>query len=107
VVRRKLQLLNKNLNQKEKEEMSNSNLYSDGIANIGIVDGVVRYDLVTMNPTDEKDKFSIAPVTTVTTSMQGMLRTYDQLSKAINEMVEKGVLKKTEPSAPVVDSAKH
>jgi polyhydroxyalkanoate synthesis regulator phasin len=36
-----------------------------------------------------------------------MLRTYDQLSKVINKMVEQGVLKKTEPSEPVVEDTAH
>jgi len=86
--------------------MSNS-IYSDGIANITMVDGVVRYDLVTMSPTKEKGKVNLSPVATVATSVQGMLRTYDQLSKVINKMVEEGVLKKTEPSEPVVDETSH
>jgi len=35
------------------------------------------------------------------------LRTYDQLTKMVNKMVEQGVLKKTEPEAPVVDKTAH
>lgn len=82
-------------------------IYSDGISNITMVDGVVRYDLVTMSPTQEKGKVNLTPVASVATSVQGMLRTYDQLSKVINKMVEEGVLKKTEPSEPVVDDTAH
>lgn len=82
-------------------------IYTDGIANITMVDGVVRYDLVTMSPTEEKEKFKISPVASVSTSVQGMLRTYDQLSKVINKMVEQGVLKKTEPADPVAEDTTH
>ncbi len=82
-------------------------IYTDGIANITMVDGVVRYDLVTMSPTEEEGKFKIAPVGSVSTSVQGMLRTYDQLSKVINKMVEQGVLKKTEPADPVAEDTAH
>ena len=82
-------------------------IYTDGIANITMVDGVVRYDMVTMSPAEEKGKFNIRPVASVSTSVQGMLRTYDQLSKVINKMVEEGVLKKTEPTEPVVEKTAH
>lgn len=82
-------------------------IYTDGIANITMVDGVVRYDLVTMSPSKEEGKFNVSPVASVSTSVQGMLRTYDQLSKVINKMVEQGVLKKTEPADPVVDDTTH
>lgn len=82
-------------------------IYTDGIANITMVDGVVRYDLVTMSPTEEEGKFNIAPVASVSTSLQGMLRSYDQMSKMINTMVEKGILKKTEPQEPVVEKTSH
>ncbi|HIJ23589.1 MAG: hypothetical protein HON68_10955 [Gammaproteobacteria bacterium] len=84
-----------------------SSIYADGIANITMVDGVVRYDLVTMSPTEEEGKFKVSPVATVSSSVQGMLRTYDQLTKMVNKMVEQGVLKKTEPEAPVVDKTAH
>ncbi|MBT3472786.1 MAG: hypothetical protein HOD58_02680 [Gammaproteobacteria bacterium] len=82
-------------------------IYADGVANITMVDGVVRYDLVTMSPAKEEGKFNVSPVASVSTSVQGMLRTYDQLSKVINKMVEQGVLKKTEPSEPVVEDTAH
>lgn len=65
-----------------------SSIYADGIANITMVDGVVRYDLVTMSPTEEEGKFKVSPVATVSSSVQGMLRTYDQLTKMVNKMVE-------------------
>ena len=84
-----------------------SSIYADGIANITMIDGVVRYDLVTMSPTEEEGKFKVSPVATVSSSVQGMLRTYDQLTKMVNKMVEQGVLKKTEPEAPVVDKTAH
>lgn len=82
--------------------MSNQ-IYSDGIANIRIVDGVMRYDHITLNPGDEKGKLKAKSVATVSTSLQGMLRSYDQLSKVIDDLVEKGVLKKGPPSEPVVE----
>jgi hypothetical protein len=72
----------------------NGNIYMDGIANVTLVDGVVRYDLITMTPTNEAGKFNIVPVAPVSTSLQGMIRTYDEMSKAINVLVERGILTK-------------
>jgi hypothetical protein len=37
----------------------------------------------------------------VAMSMPALLRTYEQLSGVINKMVQQGLLKKTEPTAPV------
>jgi len=75
-------------------------IYADGIANITLVDGVVRYDLINV-VSIEKDKSNLRTVASVAMSMSALLRTYEQLSGVINRMVEQGLLKKNEPMAPV------
>lgn len=77
----------------------NTNIYSDGIANVTLVDGILRYDLVTLSPAEE-NKMRVVPVAAVAMSLPGLLRTYDQLSNVIKKLVDQGVLKKTEPPAP-------
>lgn len=79
----------------------NNNTYADGVANVTLIDGVVRMDLVNILKV-EGDKTNLAQVGTVSMSIQGFLRTYEQLGQVINRMVEQGVLKKNEslPAEP-------
>lgn len=78
--------------------MTNSTTYADGIANIAIIEGVARFDLVSFAPTNDDPK-AIKAVGTVAMSVQGLLRTHGQLNDLVNKLVEQGVLKKAEPSA--------
>jgi hypothetical protein len=78
--------------------MSNPTTYLDGITNIAIIEGVVRFDLVNFAPTSADPK-AIKAVGTVAMSLQGLLRTNGQLHDLVNKLIEQGVLKKTEPEA--------
>jgi len=78
--------------------MSNSTTYADGIANITIIEGVARFDLVNFAPTSADPK-AIKAVGTVAMSLQGLLRTHGQLNDLVNKLIEQGVLKKSEPGA--------
>ncbi len=73
-------------------------IYADGVANITLIDGVVRLDLVNILQI-EKEKANIRPVASLALSVPALLRTHEQLSKAINKMVEEGILKKTDTPA--------
>ncbi|MEI6757963.1 MAG: hypothetical protein WCK85_08920 [Chlorobium sp.] len=73
-------------------------IYADGIANITLIDGVVRLDLVNISQI-EKDKANIRQVGALALSVPALLRTHEQLSKAINKMLEDGILKKTDTPA--------
>lgn len=75
-------------------------IYADGIANIQLIDGIVRLDLVNMGQV-EKDKVAIKSVGSVAMSLPALLRTYDQLSSLINALVEKGLLAKNTSKDPV------
>lgn len=75
-------------------------IYADGIANIMLIDGVIRMDLVNVTKIEDQQA-SARPVAAVAMSMQGMLRTHDQLGKAIEKMVADGILTKNQPSEPV------
>ena len=66
-------------------------IYADGIANMSLIDGVIRIDLVNITQV-EKDQTNVNPVGTVAMSLPGLLRTHDQLTKMINKMVEDGIL---------------
>jgi len=73
-------------------------LYADGLANIRLVDGVVRFDLVNIAGM-ENEKANLRPAGAVAMSIPALLRTHDQLSKTINKMVKDGVLKKNVEAA--------
>jgi hypothetical protein len=68
-------------------------IYTDGIANIAFQDGVVRVELVTTRQVD-KDKQEMTPAGSVAMSLPALLRVHDQLGKAIENMVERGILTK-------------
>jgi len=66
-------------------------IYADGIANITLIDGVIRMDLVNVTKIEDQQA-SARPVAAVAMSMQGMLRTHEQIGKAIEKMVADGIL---------------
>ncbi len=77
-------------------------IYADGIANITLIDGVIRLDLVNITQI-EKEKANIRPVGALAMSVPALLRTHEQLSQAINKMVEDGILKKNDTPQAVTD----
>jgi hypothetical protein len=78
-------------------------IYTDGIANIAFHDGVVRLELVTTRQVD-KEKQEMTPAGSVAMSLPALLRVHDQLGKAIENMVERGIL--TKKAAETVSDSK-
>ncbi|NTU97123.1 MAG: hypothetical protein HGA62_04815 [Chlorobiaceae bacterium] len=79
--------------------------YVDGIANITMIDGVIRFDLVNITRF-EKEKADIRPAGSLAMSLPALLRTYEQLTQAVNKMVEDGILKRNEAQQIVTDGTK-
>jgi hypothetical protein len=77
-------------------------IYTDGVANITLIDGIIRFDLVNITQL-EKEKANIRPVAALAMSLPALLRTHEQLSQAINKMVEDGILKKDDAQKAVTD----
>jgi hypothetical protein len=76
--------------------MKNS-IYVDGVSNIVMVDGVVRFDLVTLATTQALPKDTppqLEVVTSVATTLPGFLRLHEQILGAVNNMIEQGLIKK-------------
>jgi hypothetical protein len=78
-------------------------IYTDGVSNVTLVDGVVRLDLVKIAQL-EKDKASVEPIAMLAISLPAFLRLHDQLNGAVAKMVEQGVLKKNDASVTTVPS---
>ena len=76
--------------------------YIDGIANISLIDGIIRFDLVNITQ-QEKDKANIRQSGSLALSLPALLRTYEQLTQAVNKMVEDGILKRNDAQQLVSD----
>lgn len=77
----------------------NNNQYIDGFANISLVDGVVRLDCVTLNPPDAENKVTGKVVSSLNTSLPGLLRMHDQINSLVEKLIEQGVFKRNEKPA--------
>jgi hypothetical protein len=80
--------------------------YADGIHNITLVDGVVRFELLELTPQPNGAEPTASSIGAVAMSIPAVLRTHQQLTGLIQKLVEQGVLKKEEtPAQPVLTSA--
>ena len=71
-------------------------LFADGIGQIHFAGGMVRFDLVTLQP--EEDGKAPVPESHARLIMppQGFLSAFNSMQQLINKLVEAGVLKKNE-----------
>ena len=77
-------------------------IYADGIANMTLIDGVIRLDLVNLVQV-EKEKATVRTVAALAMSIPALLRTQEQLNGLIAKLVEQGVLqKRDEPAQQVI-----
>ena len=73
-------------------------VFTDGIANVRLIDGVVRFDLVTaLSGLNEESK--LEKNGSLMLSVPGLVRMQGQLTDVVNKLVEDGVLQqdKKEP----------
>jgi len=70
-------------------------IYTDGVSNVSLVDGVIRLDLIKIVQV-EKDKVNLQPVGMLAISLPAFLRLHEQLGNTIDKLVEQGVIKKNE-----------
>ena len=78
--------------------MQSTPMFIDGIGNISLSDGVIRFDLVGLEQVSG-DKPEAVKIGGMVMTLPGFLRTVDQMNQVINKMVEQGVLKRNEPPA--------
>lgn len=79
-------------------QINMQSLYTDGIANIRLIDGVIRLDLVNIQELAQ-DGAKLQSVGTLALSIPGLLRTHQQLGEVISKLAEQGLIKKAEPEA--------
>ncbi len=76
-----------------------STVYADGINNITMLEGIVRFDLINITQID-KDSRTAKTVGSVAMSVPASLRTYTELSNALNKLMEQGMVKKLRHNPP-------
>jgi hypothetical protein len=81
------------------EENDMQTIYADGIANMILVDGVVRFDLVNVISIEKDKEPNVRPNATVALSLPAVIRIQDQLTKMIDKMVQDGILTKNNAPA--------
>jgi hypothetical protein len=79
-------------------------IYADGISNITMLEGIVRFELMNITQTAQ-DARTTKTVGSVAMSVPALLRTYTELSGVVNKLIEQGVVKKTETQQPPAAAA--
>lgn len=74
--------------------------YADGIANMILVDGVVRVDLMNVTSVEQGKEPNTRPVRTLALSLPALIRIHDQFGKMIDKMVSDGILTKNQQPKP-------
>ena len=105
------------------ETMNVKERYVDGIGKIHFVGGVVRFDLYSFQPQDDKDGKETQPEPVIAErlimSPNGFLASYDAMVNMIQKLTDAGVIQKREdaetvkaepekaaPAEPVVEATK-
>lgn len=82
--------------------------FVDGVGGINMADGVVRIDLVAISGF-EQDKAVAQRAGGLAISLTGFVKMHEQMSKVIDDMLQKGVLQKrdnaTQLAAPDLQNA--
>ena len=71
-------------------------LFADGIGQIHFAGGMVRFDLVTLQPTEEGQQPKPESHTRLIMPPQGFRSAFNSMQQLIDKLVEAGVLKKNE-----------
>lgn len=82
-------------------------IFADGIAKCHVIGGTVRFDLGSLQPTEDGKNPTLESNTRIVMPLQGFLSAMNIMQQMANKLVENGVLKRTEPGAeaPKQDNA--
>lgn len=78
--------------------MTKAHQYIDGVDQVTLIDGVVRFDLIGISQIQD-GKVNAHHAGGLAMSIQGFLRMHEQMSRVIDKMVAEGILKKNAPAA--------
>lgn len=71
--------------------------YVDGIGKIHFVKGMVRFDLISYEPSESGKEPTINEKQRIIMPPDGFLATFNTMQRLIDQLVEAGVLKKRNP----------
>ena len=71
-------------------------VFVDGIGKIHFTGGMVRYDMVTLEPGEEGKEPTPQEKLRIIMPPEGFLATFNTMQKLIDQLLEAGVLKKNE-----------
>ena len=80
--------------------MDKKEIYADGVGQIHFAGGMVRYDFVTLQPTEDGKAPEAKSNVRVIMPPQGFLAAFNSMQQLIDKLVEAGVLQKNEQAAP-------
>ena len=69
-------------------------VYVDGIGKIHFAGGMIRYDMVTLEPTEDGKEPQPEEKVRIIMPPDGFLATFNTMQRLIDQLVEAGVLKK-------------
>jgi len=71
-------------------------IFADGMGQIHFAGGMVRFDFVTLQPSEDGKAPTAEASTRIIMPPQGFLSAFNSMQQLIDRLVEAGVLKKTE-----------
>ena len=81
-------------------------IYADGLRQINLSGGMVRYEFVTLQPGEDGAEPFAEEQLKVIMPLQGFLTAYDSMQELIGKLIDAGVLKENKPAQPVKRTAK-
>ena len=85
--------------EKRKKKMEKKEIFADGIGQIHFAGGMVRYDFVTLQPTEDGKAPEAKSTVRVIMPPQGFLNAFNSMQQLIDKLLEAGILQKNEAAA--------
>ncbi len=76
-------------------------VFADAMVKVQLINGVVRMELVELqggDSTEAGNKTTPVPTIQLLMPLNGFLRMHEQISNAVEQMVQKGMLKRQDPA---------
>ena len=71
-------------------------IFADGLGQIHLVGGLVRYDFMTYQPTEDGKPTEVRASVRIIMPPQGFLTAFNSMQQLIDKLLEAGVLQKTQ-----------
>ena len=72
-------------------------IYADGIGQIHFAGGMIRFDFMTLQPTEDGQAPKAEPSCRIIMPPQGFLGALNSMQQLVDKLVQAGILKRNEP----------